>query len=66
MFTGKWTVRMDPYTQTKIVQRFTVKAGRDFDHRFIPLPAPADRIYLSDFETTVTDRVKLGHTAEVK
>jgi hypothetical protein len=59
MFTGKWTVRLDPYTQTKIVQRFTVAASQDYDHRFIPLPQAEDRIYLSDFETTVLDRVRL-------
>ena len=66
MFTGKWTIRLDPYTQEEIVQRFTVKSSQDFDHRFLPLPASADRIYLSDFENTVIERVKSGPTVEVK
>jgi hypothetical protein len=66
MFSGKWTVRLDPYSQTEIVQRFTVKSNTVYDHRFLPLPAAEDRIYLSDFETTVTDRVRVGPPAEVK
>jgi hypothetical protein len=66
MFSGKWTVRMDPYSQTEIVQRFTVGVNENYDHRFIPLPAAADRIFLSDFETTVIDRVRIGPPAEVK
>ena len=66
MFAGKWTVRLDPYTQTKIVQRFTVEAGAEYDHRFIPLPSPSARIYLSDFKTTINDRVKMELTEGVK
>ena len=66
MFTGKWTVRMDPYSQTEIVQRFTVGVNESYDHRFIPLPAREDRIFLSDFETTVIARVRVGPPAEVK
>jgi hypothetical protein len=63
MFSGKWTVRLDPYSQTEIVQRFTVGAGENYDHRFIPLPQSEDRIFLSDFETTVIDRVRTAKAA---
>ena len=66
MFTGKYTVRIDPYTQTEIVQRFTVAAKQVYDHRFIPLPQPDARIYLSDFETQIIDRVLAGPQQEVK
>ena len=66
MFTGKYTVRLDPYSQSEIVQRFTVKASSDYDHRFIPLPKTDDRIFLSDFETLLIDRVQSGPTVEVK
>ena len=66
MFTGKYTVRLDPYTQTNIVQRFTVAAKQSYDHRFLPLPEQDARIYLADFETQILDRVLVGPTTEVK
>ena len=66
MFAGKWTVRMDPYTQENIVQRFTVEAGETYDHRFLPLPPAAARIYLTDFETKIVDRMSIDTQQEVK
>ena len=66
MFTGKWTVRMDPYTHVPIVQRFTVGAREVYDHRFLPLPRQADRIFLSDLETMIIDRVRTGPDIEVQ
>ena len=66
MFTGKWTVRIDPYTQSEIVQRFTVGAREVYDHRFLPLPRENDRIFLTDLENTIVDRVRTGPHIEVQ
>ena len=45
---GKYTLRLDPYSQQKIVQRYAAAAGKTYDHRFIPLPEKADRTFLID------------------
>ena len=57
---GKFTTRMDPYTQLQVVTRFAPPAHQKYDHRFIPLPAEDDRIYLSDFVERIQDRVQQG------
>lgn len=57
MFQGKFNIQMDPYSQDWIVNRFPLPLGRDFDHRFIPLPAEADRVSLTDFEDQIADGV---------
>lgn len=54
---SKWNVRIDPHSGEEIVQRFFAPPGRDFDHRFIPAPAKADRIFLSDFSDRIEQRV---------
>jgi hypothetical protein len=56
MFQGKFNVMMDPYARDFIVHRFALPQSMDFDHRFIPLPAEANRVSLVDFE----DQILLG------
>ncbi len=58
MSTGKWTVRLDPYTQGEIVQRFDPGMALDYDHRFIPLPKAENRETLGDLEGRILDVVE--------
>ena len=60
MVQGKYTVRLDPYTRTEIVQQAHVPYDKAYDHRFLPLPAEADRAYLADVEAQVERRVEQG------
>lgn len=64
MSTGKWTVRLDPYSHQPIVQRFDPGHGEEYDHRFIPLPQAAELQQLSDLEGRIIDSVR--RTAGVK
>ena len=57
---GKYTLRMDPYSQETIVQRFSPGPKAAYDHRFIPLPPKADRLVVTDFEDEITDRLQSG------
>lgn len=57
---GKFTLRLDPYTADTIVQRFTPPANQAYDHRFIPLPAEDKRVFLTELEATIEQRVKAG------
>jgi len=58
MAQGKWTVRLDPYSRTEIVQRYAPPWTDTFDHRFIPLPAEKDREYLDGFEARIIATVE--------
>lgn len=60
MVQGKLTIRLDPYTRSEIVQQAHVPFDRAYDHRFLPLPAEADRTYLADVEARVEKRVEQG------
>jgi hypothetical protein len=60
MTQGKLTVRLDPYSHREIAQRFSVPMDRPYDHRFLPLPDEADRVYLSDLESDIAARVAQG------
>ena len=60
MFQGKFNIQMDPYAQQLIVHRFPVSSTRDFDHRFIPLPAEGERVNTLDFEEHILIRVESG------
>lgn len=60
MLQGKFNVIMDPYSRDFIVRRFALPEGRDFDHRFIPLPPEADRVSLVDFEDRIIQGVADG------
>ena len=57
---GKYTLRMDPYSQETIVQRFSPGPKAAYDHRFIPLPAKTDRLRVTDFEDEIEDRIQAG------
>ena len=62
---GKYTVRIDPHTGREVVQQFFPSLDDDYDHRFIPAPRDGQQVFLSDFETTILDRVEIAPT-EVK
>ena len=57
---GKFTTRMDPYSQEKIVLRFAPVGKQKYDHRFIPLPKAADRVFMTDFIERIEARVEQG------
>lgn len=57
---GKFTTRMDPYSQQKIVLRFAPVGKQKYDHRFIPLPEAEDRVFMQDFIGQIQDRVEQG------
>jgi hypothetical protein len=59
-YQGKFTLRMDPDAGEVMLVRFTTNQDRPYNHRFLPHPPVQNRIYLSDFETRVRDRVLLG------
>jgi hypothetical protein len=60
MFQGKFNIQMDPYMREDIVHRFALPLGREFDHRFIPLPAEDSRVSVVEFEDVITDGVANG------
>ena len=66
MAQGKWTVRLDPYSQQEIVQRFAPPMHEVYDHRFIPLPKADKREHLADFEDRIRTRVALDTTSIVE
>ena len=57
---GKFTLRLDPYSREMIVQRYATAQNGSYDHRFIPLPAEENRLFLVDFVDTVQKRVEAG------
>jgi hypothetical protein len=57
---GKYTVRLDPYSQEKIAQRYVAVAGKAYDHRFIPLPKQGDRLFVIDLVDTIEKSVAAG------
>jgi len=57
---GKFTTRLDPYSQEKIVVRFIPEGRLAYDHRFIPLPKEENKIYLSDFVDRIQNRIEQG------
>jgi len=57
---GKFTARMDPYSQELIAQRFAPPPRQKYDHRFIPLPKEENRLLLSDLIDQIENRVEQG------
>jgi len=57
---GKYTLRLDPYSQETIVQRYTPGKGKTYDHRFIPLPLEGERTFLIDLVDNIKNRVETG------
>jgi hypothetical protein len=69
MFQGKYTVTMDPRLREEIAVRFHVDNHRNFDHRFVPLPAEPDALTVSTLEARIRDAVHTPvapATSEVK
>ena len=60
MFQGKYTVRINPDSGDEMLVRWALSQDRPYDHRFLPHPAPADRIDLAAFEAGALDRLELG------
>lgn len=64
MMLGKYTVRQDPYTRGEIAQRYAPPLEREYDPRFLPLPAEADRLPVADLEAAIAARVRAGWDGE--
>ena len=61
---GKYTVRVDPDTGQEMLVRFVVSQDAWYDHRFIPHPPVADRLYVDDFEAGIKAHVTAGWDGE--
>ena len=59
-FLGKLTVRRAPGERRNYGVRWQAKAQEQFDHRFLPHPAPEQRFYLDDLRVQVQQRVAAG------
>jgi hypothetical protein len=57
---GKYTARIDPDNGERMAVQFPLPYTRAYDHRFLPHPAPQDRIYMADLEDRILDRLELG------
>jgi hypothetical protein len=57
---GKFTVRIDPDNGQEMLVKFNPDPEKPYDHRFIPHPAPSDRVYLGDFTQRIQARVAGG------
>ena len=56
----RYNIIFDPYSRQELAIRFPVHPDRNFDHRFIPLPAQKDRISIDVFEQQVEQHVEAG------
>ena len=59
-FQGKFTVRIDPDNGQEMLVRFLAPQDMVYDHRFIPHPAPEDRVYFDDIEQRVMTRLEVA------
>ncbi len=64
MMQGKATVRIDPDNGREMLVRYNPPQERPYDHRFIPHPDLAVRIYLDDIVTQVRERDLAGWDGE--
>jgi len=60
MSMGKYTVRLDPYTQQRIVQRYAPDLNQRYDARFLPLPAEDQRVGFDDLVGSIQAHLDLG------
>lgn len=60
MMGGKWTVRQNPTDGDEMVVQRSAPYTVNWDPRFLPHPAPADRVSLDSFEDRIRARVSLG------
>ena len=61
---GKYTIRIDPDDGREMLVRFNPAIWQPYDHRFIPHPPPADRVYLEDLLSQVGARMLTGWLGE--
>ena len=55
---GKFTIRLDPYTQAEIVQQTLSPHHLPYDHRFLPLPEAKNRQPVAELERLISRRVE--------
>ena len=60
LFTGKYTVRRAPGETRHHVMTWPMSRSTPFDARFLPHPAPEDRVYLDDLREQVQRRLDVG------
>ena len=60
LWQGKYTVRIDPDTANEIGVRFVLAQDSWYDHRFLPHPAPEQRVTIDTLEGQVLDRIEHG------
>jgi hypothetical protein len=61
---GKLTIRVDPDSGREMLVQFNPEPHLAYDHRFIPHPDPAARVFLSDVVGLVETRVEQGWDGE--
>ncbi len=59
---GKYSVQYDPRLRAPIVNQFSVAHHRDFDHRFLPLPAEDKAMTVDDLTDRLLDAVRTEGT----
>ena len=59
-FLGKYTIRRAPGETEKYARTWNSTVNEPFDARFLPHPEIADRVYLTDLEDRVEDRLRVG------
>lgn len=59
-FLGKYTLRLDPDSSRQLAVRYTVPGRQRYDARFIPAPAPAERVYADDLVKSIESRLNVG------
>jgi hypothetical protein len=60
MFQGKYTIRRAPGETRQHAMTWMSSRSTPFDARFLPHPAPADRVYLDDLREQVEHRLDVG------
>ncbi|MCB9686637.1 MAG: hypothetical protein H6735_16490, partial [Alphaproteobacteria bacterium] len=60
MFMGKYTIRRAPGETEKYARTWNSSHNEAFDARFLPHPELTDRVYLSDLEDRVEQRLRVG------
>ncbi len=60
MMQGKYTVRIAPEDGREMVVRYTLRQDRHYDPRFIPHPAPQNRVYAKDLKEQIRTRKAAG------
>lgn len=57
---GKHTIRIDPDNGQEMLVQFNPAPEQHYDHRFIPHPERADRVYLGDYTQRIQARMAEG------